>query len=375
MLTFTFLKTVGLGGGYIAAGGHSPLAPLYGMGADQVLSMEVVLPNGRFVSASATSHPDLFWALRGGGGSTFGVVTSLVIRAYPKLPVTTLTYSFGTSANVSNTTFWAGMDAVWATFPEHADAGQYRYWTIGCSDPETCGFTMGPHWANNMTKAQLQQLHDPLFASLSDLGISVNDAVYTEYDGVLNAFTQTFPASTEVVGQWAFHTGSRLFPRSNWENPSALAAQSAAIRDAVIAAGFVIGYNIKAATNPTVDQDNAVNPAWRATLAHIMVGASWGPDASPADIADASKVLTQRISTWRDVSPGAGAYMNEADINEPDFQQSFYGSHYDRLYKLKQQYDPHGILYAATAVGSEDWYITGQIDYYPTQNGMLCRVA
>ena len=57
------------------------------MAADQVLSLEVVLPDGRFVSASETSYPDLFWALRGGGGSTFGVVTSLVIRAYPKQPV------------------------------------------------------------------------------------------------------------------------------------------------------------------------------------------------------------------------------------------------------------------------------------------------
>jgi FAD/FMN-containing dehydrogenase len=336
--------------------------------------MEVVLPDGRFVSASEDSNPDLFWALRGGGGGTFGVVTSLVIRAYPKQPVTTLTYSFGTNGNISSDTFWAGMDAVWATFPEHADAGQYRYWSIGCSDATTCGFSMAPHWANNMNKAQLQQLNDPLFASLAALGITVDDAVYTEYDGLLNAFNLTFPAPTEVVGTWAFHTGSRLFPRSNWEDPAALAVQSAAIRDAAIAAGFVLGYNLKAASNPTANQDNAVNPAWRETLAHIMVGASWGPEASPADIAAASEVLTQRLGSWRDASPGAGAYMNEADINEPNFQQSFYGSNYARLYALKQQYDPHGILYAPTAVGSEDWYITGQIDYYPTQNGRLCRV-
>jgi hypothetical protein len=81
-------QTVGLAGGYIAGGGHSPMSSAVGMAADQVsrtihrnrhcqishsqlqvLSMEVVLPNGQFVHASATSNPDLFWALRGGGGS------------------------------------------------------------------------------------------------------------------------------------------------------------------------------------------------------------------------------------------------------------------------------------------------------------------
>lgn len=373
MLTATF-QTVGLGGGYIAGGGHSPLSSVYGMAADQVLSMEVVLPNGHFVSASETTNSDLFWALRGGGGSTFGVVTSMVIRAYPKRPVTTLTYSFGTGANVTTETFWAGVDAVWATFPDHADAGQYRYWSIMCADPESCSFGMAPQWANDMTEAQLRQLNDPLFDALSGLGIPVDDAVYTEYDGLLNAFDLTFPAPTEVVGTWAFHTGSRLFPRSNWADPAKLAAQSAAVRASATEAGMVLGYNIKAAINPDGGQDNAVNPAWRETLAHVMLGAVWGPEATPAEIAAASEALTQRLGTWRAASPDAGAYLNEADINEPDFQQSFYGSNYDRLYALKQQYDPHGLLYAATAVGSEDWYVTGQIDFYPTQNGRLCRV-
>ena len=50
-------------------GGHSPLSSIYGMAADHLLSMEVVLPSGAFVTASDTSNPDLFWALRGGGGS------------------------------------------------------------------------------------------------------------------------------------------------------------------------------------------------------------------------------------------------------------------------------------------------------------------
>ncbi|KAJ0381796.1 hypothetical protein COL922a_013828 [Colletotrichum nupharicola] len=83
-------KTIGVGGDYVAGGGNGPLISSYGAGADQVLSMEAVLPNGRFVSVDENNYPDLFFALRGGGGSTWGIVTSLVIRAYPKTPITSL---------------------------------------------------------------------------------------------------------------------------------------------------------------------------------------------------------------------------------------------------------------------------------------------
>lgn len=64
---------MGIAGGFIAGGGHSPMTSLVGMGADQVLSMDVVLPNGRFVTTNEDSYPDLYWALRGGGGSMFSI--------------------------------------------------------------------------------------------------------------------------------------------------------------------------------------------------------------------------------------------------------------------------------------------------------------
>ena len=50
---------------------------------DQLTSASVVLPNGQAVTASANSNPDLFWALRGGGGGNFGVTTSLTFATFP----------------------------------------------------------------------------------------------------------------------------------------------------------------------------------------------------------------------------------------------------------------------------------------------------
>ena len=99
-------QTVGVSGGYVAGGGHSPLSSLYGMAADQVLAIEIVTPDGRFVTASEESNNDLFWALRGGGGGMFGVMTSVTVKVYPVIPVATMQFSFATSTNVSSTTFW-----------------------------------------------------------------------------------------------------------------------------------------------------------------------------------------------------------------------------------------------------------------------------
>jgi FAD/FMN-containing dehydrogenase len=56
---------------------------MHGLAADNVMSARVVLYNGTLVTSSPDSHADLFWALRGGGGGHFGVVTSFAIRAFP----------------------------------------------------------------------------------------------------------------------------------------------------------------------------------------------------------------------------------------------------------------------------------------------------
>ncbi|KAI1080347.1 FAD-binding domain-containing protein [Whalleya microplaca] len=366
-------RTVGIGGGYVAGGGHSPLISKYGMAADQVISMEVVLPDGRFVSVDENNFPDLFFALRGGGGSTWGIVTSLVIRAYPRTLITKLTYSFGTDVDID--TFWAGVAALFAQFTYWPKAGMYSYWSINCTTTTACKFSMAPQLAPDLDQSQVYAMSASLFANLSALGIHMDGVEYVEYDTLLEAFEDTWPVNSSTGGFWTFHTASRLFPVSNWDDAGKLAAQTAAIRSSVETGGTLLGYNIQPAINPAVNQTNAVNPAWRNTCLFLMHAATWSQDATPADIAAVNKELVDILQPWREASPGSGAYLNEADINEPDWQQAFYGSHYQYLYDLKRKYDPWGLMYAPTAVGAEDWFVTHQIEYYPTQNGRLCPVG
>jgi len=68
-------------------GGHNPFVSQYGMQVDQVVEIEVVTADGKFQKVSECNNPELFWALRGGGGGTFGVVTAATIKVHPTVPI------------------------------------------------------------------------------------------------------------------------------------------------------------------------------------------------------------------------------------------------------------------------------------------------
>jgi FAD/FMN-containing dehydrogenase len=84
----TVLATVKPGGGYAQAAGHAPFSSKYGLAADNILEYKVVTADGRLVVANSKINTDLFTALRGGGGGTFGVVLEATMNAWPSPKVT-----------------------------------------------------------------------------------------------------------------------------------------------------------------------------------------------------------------------------------------------------------------------------------------------
>ncbi|KAG8680625.1 hypothetical protein FRC11_002206, partial [Ceratobasidium sp. 423] len=82
-------RKIGAAGGWLQGGGHSILSNTYGLGVDRVLQFRLVTPDGRTRVANACQNQDLFWALRGGGGGTFGVVLEATSEVIPN-PVSTV---------------------------------------------------------------------------------------------------------------------------------------------------------------------------------------------------------------------------------------------------------------------------------------------
>ncbi|WP_156745262.1 FAD-binding oxidoreductase, partial [Mycobacterium sp. 1165178.9] len=100
--------------GLTLGGGYGPLNGRFGLAADNLLGAEVVLADGRIVTADATHEPELFWALRGGGGN-FGVVTSMRVRLHPvdRLIGGMIMFPWSQAATV-----WRGLGELLSTAPD-----------------------------------------------------------------------------------------------------------------------------------------------------------------------------------------------------------------------------------------------------------------
>ncbi|KAG6580285.1 FAD-binding protein [Phytophthora cinnamomi] len=97
--------SVGIGG-HISGGGYGMVGRHYGLAADQTTEMRVVLYNGTVVTASATENPDLFWALRGGGAGSFGIVTLFTIKVHTMPKVTMFSMQFNVSVRAQVLRAW-----------------------------------------------------------------------------------------------------------------------------------------------------------------------------------------------------------------------------------------------------------------------------
>lgn len=365
-------KGVGVTGGYIAGGGHSPISSKYGMGADQVLSIDVVTPSGRFITADENNNKDLFWAIRGGGGGTFGVVTSMTVKVHPKMPFSGVTFTIlsGADTNVTDDIFWAAIEAYWRKFPSYAAQGTYGYSTVFPRGPDG-GYmwSMLPWLVPEMNLADFKAMVTPLFDEWTALGLQFEPEFF-EHDNFYDTWTSHFPV--ETVANINMRTASRLFPIKNWEDEATLNKTISTIRGVIEDGSAFIQYNINGAA-PAGTPDNAVNPAWRDATLYGIFGGGWAADASLEDMAFANNRITNDWGArFREITPGSGGYLNEGDVMEPNFGQAFFGSNYDRLVRIKKATDPWNVFWAPTAVGSEDWYITDQEDWLTLQTGRLC---
>lgn len=275
--------TVGLAGGYTQGGGHGPLSSAFGLAADQVLEWEVVTAIGLHLVATPTQYPDLYWALSGGGGGTYGVVLSVTVKAHPDMRVAAANLTF-TSQGVSQDTFFGAVETYLKTLPSLVDAGAVSIWLL-----TTEMFLMQPTTAPGMTKQKLQELLKPALKNLNQSGMPYGKyptsplglmglSQLLKLTHVIDLFIGEFPtyldsyqAMNPPPNVTEFNIGGRLLPRSLVESNSSAAALTNALRFIVNNGGIVSGVSLDVSRGHN-SVPNAVNPTWRSTLISAVLG-------------------------------------------------------------------------------------------------------
>ncbi|KAJ3573628.1 hypothetical protein NPX13_g4624 [Xylaria arbuscula] len=221
-------NTVGGTGGWLSTGGHSTVTSTFGLGADQALSLEVVTADGNLVTADPFTNQDLFWAMRGGGGSTYGILISAIMKAYPPISIlsSSLSLTVSSTGNVRDVeTFWQGVAAYYRFAANVLDAGGYGFSYIYPMANNTYRFTTSSSFPG-MAPTAARNFMQPLYDTLGRVGISIaNPTIGSARPyGSPRGGTGDRPVNTRYR--------SRLLPRENWEDDNLFNQTMKAIRTA-----------------------------------------------------------------------------------------------------------------------------------------------
>jgi FAD/FMN-containing dehydrogenase len=323
---FGIVSTTGVAG-LTLGGGTGYLTRKYGLTIDNLLEADVVLADGSFVTASETEHPDLFWALRGGGGN-FGVVTSFLFRAHPVKMV------------FAGPIFWEAT---------HATSVMRTYRDFLPNAPEDLGVFVGlktvppmdpfprEHWgkracavigAYNGSPAEAEKALAPLLKTVPPPAFNWMSTIpFPAMNGLFDPF---FPKGL----QWYWKGDYvKSLPDEAIETHIAQAA------NAPSNLSLMHLYPIDGAVHRVAKDGTAWN-ARDATFSMVIAGI----DSDPTQ-ADALKRWGRAY--WNAVHPFnlGGAYVNFMMDDEADGRlQASYGDNFARLTLVKAKYDPANLF-------------------------------
>ncbi len=375
--------TVGVAG-LVQGGGFGSYSKQFGAAGAALLEAETVTADGVVRIANACSEPELFWALKGGGAGSFGVVTRLTLRTWD-LPDT-----FGLIA----TTIHAKSDEAYRRLL----SGFVAFYAEKL---------FNPHWGElakllpdnrleismnfqGLEKAQATAIWQPFLdwaAAQDDLtatpAVIVAGPGRHRWDGpVLEAFApgtvlyDDRPGAPAANFFWSANLAEAGHFIHGFESlwvPATLLepAKREALTDALMAASrhWAVELHFQKGLAGAPEQiiaaarDTPMNPA-AADAFMLAIIAGEGPPAFPglaghapnlaAARRDAARI-EQAMTELRKAAPEGGAYVAESSYFQADWQRAYWGANYPRLLAAKRQYDPEGLFFIRHGVGSEEW--------------------
>jgi len=375
--------TVGVAG-LVQGGGFGTHSKAFGIAGASLLEAEIVTADGVVRLANPCNEPELFWALKGGGAGTFGVVTRLTLRTW-ELPA-----SFGLVAvRVQADSDDAYRHLVRAFVSFYAD--------------KLCN----PHWGElarvmpghrleiamsfqGLTQAQAEVIWRPFLgwlASQDDLAITTptifaGPGRYRWDEAMLAKFVPgairhddrpDAPAANFFWTANLAEAGHVIHDfQSLWMPATSLQPRhQAALSEALVAASghWPVEMHFQkglAGARPAVIAaalDTPMNPIVTQSFM-LMIVASEGPPGFPGirghspDTAKArrdAEGITLAMAELGKVAPAGGAYVAESSYFQPNWQRAYWGANYPRLLAAKAHYDPEGLFFVRHGVGSEAW--------------------
>jgi FAD/FMN-containing dehydrogenase len=378
--------TVGVAG-LILGGGFGSYSKGYGLAAANLIEAEIVTADGDIKIANACLNPDLFWALKGGGGG-FGVVTRLTLRTHA------LPEFFGRVHAVIKATSDDAYRRLIAKFVEfYAQALFNPHWgeqvliergsvaidmAFQGLDRQQAAAIWRPFfdWVGNaakdysivsapqITERPARRYWDPSLLGLLPGAVIADDRSGAPADNVFWA------SNIEEAGAVWYTYQSAWLPASLLE-----ADQRERLVDALFTAAKHLGAalhvnkGLAGATPEAIAsaKDTAMNPAVADAFALVISGALGEPayPGVPGHEPDAAAAQSQAqaadraMNEIRKLLPRVGSYVWETDFFQPNWQDAFWGENYPRLRAVKDKYDPAGLFFLHHGVGSEDWSADG----------------
>jgi hypothetical protein len=211
-------STVGLMG-WGGAGGHGYLTGVYGMGADNFLEATVVLPSGEVIVANEYQNKDVFWAIGGGGAGTWGVVTSITVKAYPMPDTTFVSVSMSARNGTTAEQWYEEVAHVLADYPRLKNAGLSGYITLG-GPPLMMTNAL---FAYDMSLDTVQEILEPLTTWLGSRNSSVEVDSQVMPVGKWITFYHIFNLTEAAGGGDNQLSASRLLPAKSLLDVDAVA--------------------------------------------------------------------------------------------------------------------------------------------------------
>jgi FAD/FMN-containing dehydrogenase len=328
--------------------------------------MRAILPNGTLITATRCQNTELFFALRGGGGSTFGIVMETSILAHQEKPMEMISLTLGNEEQHVAESF---IQTMVNNAERWAHEGWGGFFQPGMYKSQPIIVIMATSMLDHLqARASMKPILE--FAHQFGASTSLNMTTFPTFGKFMENISKLDSMSLNN-DQIPVSMSSRIIPRHNFQERSGRDKLTRALNDIMLTSESNINSSASIPAVlvclttpfkyskhlPELDQKgrpgySSVTPAWRDGLWHVVHKRTWGDDETPSGVAKIWKKTSQAMDPMRNLTPGGGAYQNEADAFEPDSVTAFWGQeNYDRLLKIKREVDPENIFTGHQGVG------------------------